>query len=184
MLYEKNSDLFLLDIPSGKISQIINTVGRESGASFSGDEKKIIYSLDQNLYGWEISTGYITQVTDFRKGKKSSTPSLSEQEKWLKQDQLTYMEVIKERDDRQNKIKKIQKNEQPRRPKEIYIDDKSVDQPRLTPDGNFVVFRLSKNATTKSTIVPNYVTAFRIYRRHSIPYKGWRSARHVRTLCI
>jgi hypothetical protein len=101
----------------------------------------------------------ITQVTDFRKGKKSSTPSLSEQEKWLKQDQLTYMEVIKERDDRQNKIKKIQKNEQPRRPKEIYIDDKSVDQPRLTPDGNFVVFRLSKNATTKSTIVPNYVTA-------------------------
>ncbi len=159
MLYEKNGDLFLLDIPSGKISQIINTVGRESGASFSGDEKKIIYSLDQNLYGWEISTGTITQVTDFRKGKKSSTPSLSEQEKWLKQDQLTYMEVIKERDDRQNKIKKIQKNEQPKRPKEIYIDDKSVDQPRLTPDGNFVVFRLSKSATTKSTIVPNYVTA-------------------------
>lgn len=159
MLYERNGDLFLLDIPSGKITQVTNTVGRESGASFSGDEKKIIYSLDQNLYAWEISTGYITQVTDFRKGKKSSTPSLNEQEKWLKQDQLAYMQVVKERDERQNKTRKLQKDEQPKRPKEIYIDDKSVDQPRLTPDGNFVVFRLSKSATTKGTIVPNYVTA-------------------------
>lgn len=159
MLYERNGDLFLLDVLSAKITQITNTVGRESGASFSGDEKKIIYSLDQNLYAWDIGTGYITQITDFRKGKKSSSPSLSDQEKWLKQDQLAYMQVVKERDDKQNKTRKLQKAEQPRRPKEIYIDDKSVDQPRLTPDGNFVVFRLSKSATTKSTIVPNYVTA-------------------------
>jgi dipeptidyl aminopeptidase/acylaminoacyl peptidase len=159
MVYEKNGDLFLLDAPSGKITQLTNTVGRESGAAFSGDEKKIIYSFDQNLYAWEIATGNITQVTDFRKGKKSSSPSLGEQEKWLKQDQLTYLQVIKERNDRQNTTRKLQKEEQPKRPKEIYIDDKSVDQSRLTPDGNFVVFRLSKSAVTKSTIVPNYVTA-------------------------
>lgn len=159
LLYEKSGDLFLLDVPSGKITQLTNTVGRESGAAFSGDEKKIIYSFDQNLYAWEISTGNISQVTDFRKGKKSATPSLGEQEKWLKQDQLAYMQVIKERNDRQNITRKIQKEEQPKRPKEIYIDDKSVDLSRLTPDGNFVVFRLSKRATTKSTIVPNYVTA-------------------------
>ena len=159
MLYEKNGDLFLLDIPSGKITQLTNTVGRESGAVFSGDEKKIIYSFDQNLYSWEIGTGNVTQVTDFRKGKKSPPASLSDQEKWLKQDQLAYMQIIKERDDKQNATRKFQKTEQPKRPKEIYVDDKSVDQPRLTPDGNFVVFRLSKSATTKNTIVPNYVTA-------------------------
>lgn len=159
MLYEKNGDLFLLDVGSGRIAQLTNTVSRESGATFSGDEKKIIYSFDQNLYAWEIATGNITQVTDFRKGKKSSAGSGSEQEKWLKQDQLAHMQVIKERDDKQSLTRKLQKVEQPKRPKEIYIDDKSVDQPRLTPDGNFVVFRLSKSATTKSTIVPNYVTA-------------------------
>jgi dipeptidyl aminopeptidase/acylaminoacyl peptidase len=159
MLYEKNGDLFLLDVPSGKIIQLTNTVDRESGASFSGDEKKIIYAFDQNLYAWEIATGNITQLTDFRKGKKSSTPALGEQEKWLKQDQLAYLKIIKERNDRQSTTRKIQKAEQPKRPKEIYIDDKSVDQPRLTPDGNFVVFRLSKGANPKNTIVPNYVTA-------------------------
>lgn len=158
MVYEKNGDLFLQEFPTGKITQLTNTVGRESGASFSGDEKKIIYSFDQNLYAWEIATGNITQVTDFKRGKKNAAPMLSDQEKWLRQDQLAYMEVIKERNDRQNATRKIQKGEQPTRPKEIYTDDKSVEQPRLTPDGNFVVYRLSKSATAKNTIVPNYVT--------------------------
>lgn len=159
MLYEKNGDIFLYDIATSKTIQLTNTVDRESGASFSGDEKKITYSFNQNLYAWEIGTGNVTQVTDFRKGKKSGSASLSEREKWLKQDQLAYMQVIKERNDRQSTTRKLQKEEQPKRPKEIYIDDKSVDQPRLTPDGNFVVYRLSKSATPKSTIVPNYVTA-------------------------
>lgn len=159
MVYEKNGDLFLLEVSSGKIRQLTNTVGRESGASFSGDEQKIIYSFDQNIYAWEIATGNMTQITDFRKGKKMSVASLGEQEKWLRQDQLAQMQVIKERNDKQNETRKIQKGEQPKRPKEIYIDDKSLDQSRLTPDGNFVVFRLSKNAAGKNTIVPNYVTA-------------------------
>ncbi len=159
MIYEKNGDIFLLDVPSGKTAQLTNTVGRESNAQFSGDEKKIIYAFDQNLYSRELATGNVIQLTDFRKGKKSSTPVLNDQEKWLKQDQLAYLQIVKERNDRQSTTRKIQKAEQPKRPKEIYIDDKSVDQPRLTPDGNFVVFRLSKSATPKNTIVPNYVTA-------------------------
>lgn len=158
MIFEKNGDLFLYDISGAKLTQITNTVSRESGATFSGDEKKIIYSFDQNLYSWEIATGNFTQLTDFRKGKKSSTPALNDQERWLRQDQLAYLQVVKERNDRQNTQRKIQKGEQPKRPKEIYTDDKSVDMSRLAPDGNFVVFRLSKSASAKNTIVPNYVT--------------------------
>jgi len=158
MIFEKNGDLFLYDVPGAKLTQITNTVSRESGATFSGDEKKIIYSFDQNLYSWEIATGNFAQLTDFRKGKKSSTPPLSDQERWLRQDQLAYLQVVKERNDRQNTQRKIQKGEQPKRPKEIYTDDKSVDMSRLAPDGNFVVFRLSKSAPAKNTIVPNYVT--------------------------
>lgn len=158
MVYEKNGDLFLLDIPSGKVTQLTNTVDRESGATFSGDEKKIIYTFNQNLYAWEIGTGIVTQITDFRKGKKGSPPSGNDQEKWLKQDQLAYMQVIKERYERENTTRRIREAERPYRPKEIYTDDKSVEQPRLTPDGNYVVYRLGKRAPAKSTIVPNYVT--------------------------
>ncbi|HEY3429536.1 MAG TPA: prolyl oligopeptidase family serine peptidase [Cyclobacteriaceae bacterium] len=159
MAYEKNGDVFLLDILTSKVTQVTNTVGRESAPAFSGDEKKVIYTYDQNLYSWEIETGNFVQLTDFKKGKKTPQAASTDQDKWLKQDQLAYLQIIKERNNKQEAARKIQKSEQPKRPKEIYIDDKSVEQPRLSPDGNYVTFRLSKNANAKATIVPNYVTA-------------------------
>ncbi|HEU5291466.1 MAG TPA: prolyl oligopeptidase family serine peptidase [Cyclobacteriaceae bacterium] len=159
LVYEKNGDIFLLDVIANKVTQVTNTVGRESAPQFSGDERKIIYAYDQNLYSWEIGTGNVAQLTDFRKGKKASTPAGTDQDKWMKQDQLTYMQIVRERYNKQETTRKNQKADQPKRPKEIYIDDKSVDQPRLSPDGNYVTFRLSKSANAKSTIVPNYVTS-------------------------
>lgn len=158
MVYEKNGDIFLLDLASGKSITITNTVGRESNPYFSGDEKKIVYTYDQNLYSWEIGTGNFTQLTDFKRGKKPSSPAETEQQKWLKQDQLAYIQILKERKDNREAARNHQKTEQPKRPKEIYLDDKMLSQARLSPDGNFVTFALTKNANAKATIVPNYVT--------------------------
>jgi dipeptidyl aminopeptidase/acylaminoacyl peptidase len=159
MVYEKNGDIYLLDIPTNKKIQVTNTVVRESAPYFSGDERAIIFAQDQNIFSWEIASGNVAQLTDFKRGKKNTPPALSEHEKWLKADQLAYIQILKERSDKQNASRKIQKSEQPKRPKEIYTEDKSVEQPRLSPDGKYVTFRLSKNANAKSTIVPNYVTA-------------------------
>ncbi len=73
MTYEKNGDIFLYDIPSGKISQITNTVSQEFGPYFSGDERKIIFTIGHDAYSWEISTGKFTQLTNFEKGSKPAT---------------------------------------------------------------------------------------------------------------
>lgn len=158
-VYEKYGDLYLLDIASGKVRQITNTVGRESAPQFSGDEKKIIFLLEQNLYSWEINTGLFTQLSDFKKGKKGSAPTASDQEKWLRKDQLAHFQVLNERHTRQEQNRKNQKATQPKRPREIYLDEQSVDMVRLSPDGQYITYRLTKDARTKSTIVPNYVTA-------------------------
>lgn len=158
MVYENNGDIFILDIPSNKTAQITNTTGRESNPYFSGDEKKIIYTYDQNLYSWEIGTGNFTQLTDFKRGKKPSSPVETEQQKWLKQDQLAYIQILKERKENREATRNHQKTEQPKRPKEIYLDDKMLGQARVSPDGNYVTFALTKNSNAKATIVPNYVT--------------------------
>lgn len=159
MVYEKNGDIYLLDIPTNKKIQLTNTVVRESAPYFSGDERAIIFTQDQNIFSWEIASGNVAQLTDFKRGKKNTPPALSDHEKWLKEDQLAYIQILKERNDKQNASRKILKSEQPKRPKEIYTEDKSVEQPRLSPDGKYVTFRLGKNANAKNTIVPNYVTA-------------------------
>lgn len=157
-LFEKNGDLFLLDIPTGKITQITNTSDRESNASFSGDERIVLFTASNNLFSWEIATGTFSQLTDFRRGNKKAEARQTDQEKWLKADQLAYFEVLKKRNDDKKATDKNRKADLPRHPKEIYLDDKIVDNIQLDPNGNFITYQLTKNATGKNTIVPNYVT--------------------------
>jgi dipeptidyl aminopeptidase/acylaminoacyl peptidase len=158
-VFEKNGDLFMLDITTGKRLAITQTLERESGPIFSSDEKKILFNMGMNLFSWEISTGAFTQLTDFKKGTKKPDPKANEQEKWLKDDQLANMQILKERADKKKATEKNLKGDRPKRPREIFIDEKNVDQITLSPDGKYITYRLTKNASgTKSTIVPNYVT--------------------------
>ena len=69
-VFEKNGDVFLLDILNNKTIQITNSVERESNPSFSFDEKKIMFIVSSNLFSWAIGDGSFAQLTDFRKGTK------------------------------------------------------------------------------------------------------------------
>lgn len=157
-VFEKYGDIFLTDLVAKKTTQITNTGSFESNPYFSRDEKKIYFTSDQNLFSWESATGKIVQYTDFRRGKKASSAALNDQEKWLRNDQLAMFQVLKEREDKKNAAEKIRKSENPDRPKEIYLDEKTVDMVRMSPDEKYVTFRLVKQAKPKNTIVPNYVT--------------------------
>ncbi|MBX2899457.1 MAG: S9 family peptidase [Cyclobacteriaceae bacterium] len=157
-VFEKNGDVMLLDIATGKVTQITATTDRESVAGFSQDERKIIFIANSNLYSWEIATGTFAQLTDFRRGAKRPEPKASEQEKWLKADQLAYFEVLKQRSTNREAAEKMRKADQPKRPKEVYLDDKNISMLQLSPDGNFVTYQLVKSSSAKNTIVPNYVT--------------------------
>jgi len=156
-VYEKNGDIYILDIATKKTQQITNTIERELAPYFSGDDKKVMFTARQNAYSWNIESGQINQLTDFRSGKKSTTTP-TEQDKWLRKDQLAYFEVLRERESKQQQKKKIQKASQPHRPKEIYVDDKVVELLQVSPDEKFISYTLSKNLNAKGTIVPNYVT--------------------------
>ncbi len=157
-VYEKNGDIFLLDIPTAKLIQITSTNEREFNPVFSFDERKILFTMAGNLFSWEAVNGSFAQLTDFRKGTKKPDAKLTEQEKWLKADQLAYFQVLRERNANKKAADKIQRADRPRRPKEIYIEEKGVDQIQLSPDGKFITFRLVKAGNGRSTIVPNYVT--------------------------
>ncbi len=158
MTYEKHGDIFLYDVSTGKISQITNTIAKEFGPYFSGDENKVIFTIGHDAYGWDSKSGQFTQFTNFEKGSKPSS-QLSDQEKWLKDDQLAHFQVLRERTARHELKKKNKQIEQPKKPKPIYLDDKLVDMVQLSPDEQFVLYEVSKNSSPKKTIVPNYVTA-------------------------
>jgi dipeptidyl aminopeptidase/acylaminoacyl peptidase len=158
-VYEKDGDLFLLDVTTGKTSTITKTIVREYNPQYSQDERSIIFSAELNLFTWEIGTGTFTQLTDFKRGTKKSDTKQSEQEKWLVNDQLAYFDVLKERSENKRAADLSRKRDAAKRPKEIFIEDKNVDNIRLSPDGKFITYRLTKTGNgAKNTVVPNYVT--------------------------
>lgn len=157
-VYEKNGDLYIHSIPEGSVFQITNTLERESSPSYSQDERKIFFTTGNNLYSWNTITGQFQQHSDFKRGSKKKEPKGTEQETWLKEDQLAYLQILKERSENRKATEKSRKADQPKRPKEIYHDEKTVNNIRISPDEKYITFSTIKSSSPKATIVPNYVT--------------------------
>ncbi len=171
-LFERDEDLFLIDLKSGNVRQLTNTVEAETDPVFSrsesrtsadvGDEQRVVFrrgGSGMNLFSIDLITGELTQLTDFRIGAKKAEPKLTDQDKFLKKDQVRLSTVLKERKEKKDEGERITKANRPDRPKEIYLDDKQLANPQLSPDGRFVTYRLSKRAADAKTVqVPTYVT--------------------------
>ncbi|WP_374950398.1 prolyl oligopeptidase family serine peptidase [Mucilaginibacter sp.] len=171
-VYEKNGDIFLLDIKPGKVVQLTNTTARESNPTFSGDETSIIFTNENDLFAIKLAKGELIQLTSFvkaaaatpaaagRRGAAGNTQGGNEQERWLKKQQMELFDIIKV-NDKNRKLDSVERKEsQPVKLREINIGDKRLGSTQLSPDGRYVTYRLTQPAEgAKNTIVPNYVTA-------------------------
>jgi dipeptidyl aminopeptidase/acylaminoacyl peptidase len=161
--FEKNGDIFLLDVRTGKLVQLTNTTGREFNPTFSGDESSIIFTNDNDLYAIKLSKGELTQLTNF---VKAATPGARKtgggtlQEKWLKKQQLELFDIIKV-NEKDRKLDSAERQEiQGPKLREIVLGGKRLSFTQLSPDGRYVTYRLTTPAEgAKDGIVPNYVTA-------------------------
>ncbi len=159
-VYSKNGDLFIYDIKTGKARQITNTIDAESNPEFTFDEKGITYVKDDNLYEWTFSSGLTKQLTDFKKGneKKVKEPS-GDEEKYVIKEEMKLIKVLRDRKERSEERKAAREEMQPKRPLEIFIQNKFVYNIELSPDQDYVTFILEERPSgVKNTIVPNYVT--------------------------
>lgn len=156
-VYEKNGDLFLIDLGSYKVRQITNTLARESSPLFSGDDSQIIYQSDKNLFAWNISNGSTRQLTDFKEGTEKDSKS-TVQNAWLEQDQLAYFDILQKRKNEQDARTYRSKQAGPDRPESIYLGSKRLRETTISPDLQYVVYQLSIEAKETRTVVPDYVT--------------------------
>ena len=162
-VYDKDGDIFLTDVKTGKEKRITQTMDVESDPSFSFNDTKIVYTLNQNLFAWDISTGTISQLSNFQRGnpppKDLKKDNLNAQEKWLKEDQLRNFDVLRSRKQKRD-LTDSMANGIPKKKtlKTIYTEDKTLFGTGISPDGRYISYRLFKAGQGKNTIVPNYVT--------------------------
>ena len=178
-LFEKNGDIFLSDIVKRKVIQLTSTVDRESNPVFNGDENRVLFIRNDNLYAIQLNSGELMQLTNFvrsgtqtqaassgRRGRQNNDAKTSDgsaahaQEKWLKDQQLELFDIIKEKDKTDKLNAADRKALQPEKLKEINVDDKRIRGLELSPDGRYITYRLvTLPKDEKLTIVPDYVTA-------------------------
>lgn len=161
--YSRDGDIFWADSKTGKEKRITNTVDKESNPLFSFHDNKIVYTRNSNLFAWDITTGLTEQLTNFQRTaeppKEEKKESLNPQEKWLHDDQLRQFDVLKARKTKKELADSILKARQPKQLRNIYIDDKMLNDLYISPDGRFITYRLIRRAAgPRNTIVPNYVT--------------------------
>jgi len=177
-VFSKDGDIFLTDVKTGKQHRITQTEDYESNPVFSFNDTKVVYTRGQNLYAWDIASGLTTQLTNFKTGsapaqsetqpargrgrqaaKEEKKDAMNVQEKWLEKDQLENFDVLRARKEKKDIADSINKLNARKEIKAIYIDDKTLNNVIISPDGRFVTYRLFKAAVgAKNTIVPNYVT--------------------------
>ncbi|WP_066836385.1 prolyl oligopeptidase family serine peptidase [Rufibacter ruber] len=161
-VYERGGDLYLLNVKKGEVRQITKTVEREYAPAFTFDEKDITFLRDGNLYTWNLTNGQVSQLTDFRKGRKPSNPDLikDKQERALREQQVELLQIIQKREEERANLRRQQAELSKNKPKEIYTEDKSVDNIVLAPNRRYITYRLvGRPANSKIAQVPNYITA-------------------------
>lgn len=158
-LYEKNNDIFLLDVKSGKEKALIQTTEREQNPAFFAGEKSITFTRGDNLFSYSLADGSIKQLSNFVKTKKKAeSEPKTEQDRWLKADQKNFV-VLARRDSVKKAAEKKDKSLEPILPKEIVTGDKAINGVQLSPDGKYITYRLIQFPEGNHTAnVPNYVT--------------------------
>lgn len=165
LVYEKDGDIFYRELSSGKTKQIVATADFEYNPDFSFNDTKVVYTASQNLFAWDIKSGETMQLTRITPGSKpavktnAASDNENMQEKWLRNDQLSAFEVLRQRKENRLATAAYNKALMPEKPRSLYTGDKNVQNLQVSPDGRFVSYRLYKSAAgNKGTIVPNYVT--------------------------
>ncbi len=161
-VFAKNGDLYLLDIATNELKQLTNSINSESSPKFLGEDHLIAYHHENNIFRWDLKNNTVTQITNFKKGKapKTEKKQLPRNESWLQEDQLATFDVLNKRKTDREARKKMQNTNQVKRPKAIYYGNKSISSMTISPNQNFVTYRLVTSAKqVKTTNVPDYVTA-------------------------
>lgn len=161
--YSKWGDVFVAQVKDGSARRITQTTETESNPQFCFGDSRIVYRQDLNLFAFDLNTGLTTQLTNFKRGtalpSEDRSSGTNPQEKWLINDQLQTMEVVRQRKQKGELTDSLNRKLQPKELRSLYTENKILQGVNISPTGRFITYRLYKLPLgSKSTIVPSYVT--------------------------
>ncbi len=159
-VFVRSGDISLLDIVSGKVTQLTFTDSNESNANFSFDQEKIYFTSENNLFLLSLRDNGLRQMTSFTKKAPPPSQKPDEVEKWYAEQQKELFQEFSKAQERGRLSGMFPSFDSTGRRKPFVLsENQNVYGLDLSPDEKFVVFMTSERTDeAKNTIVPNYVT--------------------------
>jgi dipeptidyl aminopeptidase/acylaminoacyl peptidase len=159
-VFVRSGDISLLDIVSGKTTQLTFTDSVESNVNFSFDQEKVYFTSENNLFLLSLKDNGLRQMTSFTKKAPPPSQKTDELEKWYAEQQRELFQEFSKAQVRGGLGGMFPSFDNIRRRKPFILSEaQNVYGLDLSPDEKFVVFLISERiAEAKNTVVPNYVT--------------------------
>ena len=156
-IYTKDGKLMLYSAKTNKSRTLIELGKSIRNPQFLNEEMKVSFSMDTNIFLYDLNSGSIEKITNIKTGSDpNSEEALSKKDEWLESENLSLLDVVKQRKDKREASAAYYKSLK-KEAKAFYTDKKEVSNLHLSPDGKYVTFNLTTPATNKNTNVPNYV---------------------------
>ncbi|MFZ1559063.1 MAG: DPP IV N-terminal domain-containing protein, partial [Saprospiraceae bacterium] len=155
----KNGDILIFDKTTNSPWFITETFSNEQEPKFSADGKTILYLSNDNIFGWNKTTGGTRQLTNFVKGEKRKDAKKPVHETYLDRQQNELFEVLRDQKRATNMRKSLNDSLKVKRPKEFFYGEKNLTGLVPDPSLKFICFQLEKNATNKIPLVPEFVNS-------------------------
>ncbi|NLR79940.1 S9 family peptidase [Chitinophaga eiseniae] len=164
LAYSYQGDIYLLEIKTGKVTRITSTAATETSPVFSFGGKQVVFQQNNDLFAWDRTGGLISQLTSFDNGNKpvdrDERKAGNVEEQTLKAQQLELMQVVRDRKAKKDAAMAFNKAYEPATLRRLYLQNKSLYNIGISPDGRFITYTLYTAPTgVHNTIVPEFVTA-------------------------
>ena len=161
MVFSEDGNLYIYNEKKDERTMLLDLSSNISSATFLENDEKIGFVNEDNAFAYDLETGTISKLTNITSGsaKKESKDSASEKDKWVEEENLELLEVVRDRKEKREASRSYNESVAEEEDYTFYLDGKSMRDLNIAPNGKYASFNLIKRDRSESTSVPNYVDA-------------------------
>lgn len=157
-VFAAGGELIQYDIVSGERTVLLEFGDRISNAKFLMNDNKVSFQAGNNLYVLDKSIGKLKKITNIKSGSEpvEKKEVSAEREAWLKEDNLSLLQVVREREEKKEDSKAYRDAIAEQEKFSFYLANRQLANLQISPDGAYATFNLISREQNKRTDVPDY----------------------------
>lgn len=158
-VYVKNGVLTLYDLPTRSEKELLQLGGSVQDLQFIEKGASIGFRHGNDAYLYRLKSGSLHKLTQVKPGDKTEEKKATEQEAWLKEDNLNLLQVVRQREEKAKRTDSLAKEKVVKERFTFYLGKQQVSNLRISDDVRYVSLLLTTPADNKGTAVPDFIAA-------------------------